>query len=76
MAERAGVSETEYQDYDAGTTIFSLEQNRQAFEPGDTMASLPYAAERIGEFLVEVKLAEKPPQLDNLLQPKFVQAVP
>jgi NitT/TauT family transport system substrate-binding protein len=76
MAERAGVSETDYQDYDAGTTIFSLEQNRQAFEPGDTMASLPYAAERIGEFLVEVKLAEKPPQLDNLLQPKFVQAVP
>jgi NitT/TauT family transport system substrate-binding protein len=76
MAERAGVSEKEYQDYDAGTTIFSLEQNRAAFESGDTMASLPFAAERIGEFLVEVKLAEKPPQLDNLLQPKFVQAVP
>jgi NitT/TauT family transport system substrate-binding protein len=76
MAERAGVSEKEYQAYDAGTTIFSLDQNREAFEPGDSMASLPYAAERIGEFLVEVKLAEKPPQLDNLLQPKFVQAVP
>jgi NitT/TauT family transport system substrate-binding protein len=76
MAERAGVSEKEYQDYDAGTTIFSLEQNREAFKPGDTMASLPYAAERIGDFLVEVKLAEKPPQLDNLLEPKFVQAVP
>ncbi len=74
LAQRAGVSEQEYRQYDAGTTIFTLEQNRQAFKPGTTMTSLPYAAEQISGFLQEVGLAKTPPQLDQLLQPQFVNA--
>jgi len=74
MAERAGVSEAEYSEYDAGTTIFSLEDNRQAFQPGDTMQSLPFAAAQISDFLQEVGLAETPPDLTNLFDSRFVEA--
>jgi NitT/TauT family transport system substrate-binding protein len=75
MSERAGVSEEEYKEYDAGTTILTLEQNREAFKPGTTFSSLPYAAEQISAFLVETGLAETPPDLDGLLQGQFVDAV-
>ncbi len=75
MSERAGVTEAEYKEYDAGTTILTLEQNREAFKPGTTFTSLPYAAEQISNFLVETGLAETPPDLKNLLQGQFVDAV-
>jgi len=75
MAERAGVSEPEYKAYDAGTTILTLEQNKEAFKPGTTMKSLPYAAKEIGVFLQDVGLAKTAPPLDGLLQPQFVDGV-
>ncbi len=75
LAKRAGVSEAEYKDYDAGTTIFTLEQNKAAFRAGNDMASLPYAAGQIGTFLQEVGLAKEPPKLEGLLEPRFVNAV-
>lgn len=53
MAKRAGVSVAEYQAYNAGTKIFTLEENVQAFNPGNNMTSLRYAAEEISKFLVE-----------------------
>lgn len=76
LAQRAGVTEPEYQAYDAGTTILSLEQNKQIFKPGETMESLPFAAQEISGFLQEVGLAKTPPKLDGLLQPQFVNAAP
>ncbi len=76
MAARAGVSEAEYREYDAGTTIFTLEQNRAAMKPGSTMASLPFAAGEISKFLQEVGLAKTPPDLTKLLDPRFVNAAP
>jgi len=74
LAKRAGVSEADYKAYDAGTTIYSLEQNRQVFKPGTTMTSLPFAAEQISAFLQAVGLAKTAPKLDSLLEPKFVNA--
>jgi NitT/TauT family transport system substrate-binding protein len=76
LAKRAGVSEAEYKAYDAGTTIFTLAQNREAFQEGTTMASLPYAARQISAFLQRVGLAKTPPNLEGLLEPRFVNAVP
>ncbi len=76
MAQRAGVSEEEYEAYDAGTTILTLAQNRQAFQPGTTMASLPYAADQISLFLQEAGLARTPLKLEGLLNAQFVNAVP
>jgi len=75
MAKRAAVSEADYKAYDAGTTILTLEQNKQAFKLGTTMQSLPYAAQEISTFLQEVGLAKTPPKLDGVLQPQFVNAV-
>src|SRR5690606_12696419 len=35
MAKRAGVIPEEYLEYDAGTTLFSIDDNIAAFEAGD-----------------------------------------
>ena len=76
LTARAGVSESEYKAYAAGTRLFSLAENRQAFDSGNSMASLPYAARQISAFLQQVGLAKTPPPLEGLFEPKFVQAVP
>ncbi|GAA1502713.1 ABC transporter substrate-binding protein [Sphaerisporangium rubeum] len=70
MAKRAGVSVADYETYDKGTTIFTLEQNRTAFSD-----ELPARAKQISDFLVASKLVDAAPPLDGLLEPKFVMAV-
>jgi NitT/TauT family transport system substrate-binding protein len=76
LAARAGVNEADYKTYAAGTRLFSLADNRQAFQSGTTMASLPFAAQQISAFLQQVGLARTPPNLKGLLEPRFVNAVP
>jgi len=75
MAKRGGVSAADYKSYDAGTTIFSRQQNLDAFAPGSTPANLEYQAQQISDFLVSTGLADEKPPLDGLFEPKFVQAV-
>ncbi|MBO9998395.1 MAG: ABC transporter substrate-binding protein [Cyanobacteria bacterium SID2] len=74
MAKRAGVSIEEYKEYDAGTTIFSLEDNLKAFQPGEDMTALPYAAEKISDFLLENELIQEKPDLSQLFDDRFVKA--
>jgi NitT/TauT family transport system substrate-binding protein len=74
MAELAGVSADDYLTYDAGTTIFSIEDNVAAFTPGDTAANLDHMAGRIAEFLVSAGLVDQQPSLDGLLDPQFITA--
>ena len=75
MAERGGVTPADYKGYDAGTTIFTRQQNLDAFAPGSSPANLEYQAQQISDFLVSTGLADEKPPLDGLLEPKFVQAV-
>jgi NitT/TauT family transport system substrate-binding protein len=75
MAKRGGVSAADYKTYDAGTTIFTRQQNLDAFASGTTPANLDYQAAQIGDFLVSTGLADEKPSLDGLLEPKFVRAV-
>jgi NitT/TauT family transport system substrate-binding protein len=75
MAKKAGVTEQDYTSYDAGTTIFTREQNLAAFASGSTPANLDYQAAQISDFLVETGLAPAKPSLDGLFNPMFVQAV-
>ncbi|MFG2036524.1 ABC transporter substrate-binding protein [Dactylosporangium sp. NPDC048998] len=75
MAKRGGVSDADYKTYDAGTTIFTKEQNLAAFEPGSDATHLDFQAGKIAEFLVNTKLVESKPPLDALIEPKFVKAV-
>ncbi len=74
LAKRAGVNDKEYKEYEAGTTIFSIEDNLKAFESGKDMTSLPYAAEEISKFLVETGLLKEAPDVSKLLNSQFVKA--
>jgi NitT/TauT family transport system substrate-binding protein len=75
MAKRGGVSAADYKSYDAGTTIFTRQQNLDAFATGGTPANLDYQAGLIADFLVSTGLTDKKPALDGLFEPRFVQAV-
>jgi NitT/TauT family transport system substrate-binding protein len=74
MAKKAGVSVAEYKAYDAGTKIFSLQENLQAFRPGNNMTSLRYAAGEISKFLVESGLIKQAPNIDKIFDDRFVKA--
>jgi NitT/TauT family transport system substrate-binding protein len=74
MSKRAGVSVSDYESYDAGTTIFTLDQNLEAFTPGTTNKSLQYVAEQENTFLHDAGFIDKEPDLSKLLTDKFVKA--
>lgn len=74
MAKRANVSVAEYKEYDAGTKIFSLEDNLKAFSPGNDMTSLKYSAGEITKFLVQSNLVKQAPDLSKLFDDRFVKA--
>lgn len=74
MAKRANVSVSEYKEYNAGTRIFSWEDNLRAFQSGQDMTFLPYAAQKISQFLVETGLAKQAPDLSTLFDDRFVKA--
>ena len=75
LVKRSGVSEQEFAEYAAGTTIFTLKQNLEAFSPGTSMVNMPYAADQMAAFLVEVGLAKQKPNLQALFSPQFVKAL-
>ena len=74
MAKRASVSADEFDLYLEGTRFFTLEENLEAFQAGDTMTSMPYAAEQMAEFMVEVGFIPEAPDLEAVLDDQFVQA--
>jgi NitT/TauT family transport system substrate-binding protein len=76
MAKRAGVSEADYQTYETGTTIFTRQQNIDAFTAGTTSANLNFQANSIADFLVSSGLADSKPPLDGLLDDRFINAAP
>lgn len=76
MAKRAGVSPADYRSYDAGTTIFTRQQNLDAFTPGTTPAHLNFQANKIVDFITSTGLADNRPSLDGLFDDRFVKAVP
>lgn len=73
MAKRAGVSVADYEAYDQGTKLFTLEENIEAFTPGDADANLDHQAKKIADFLVSSKLVDAAPKLDGLLDSSFIK---
>lgn len=73
MAKRAGVSTSEYAGYDRGTSIFTRQQNLDAFTPGSTDAHLDFQTRKISDFLVGTGLVDAAPKTDGLFEPRFVQ---
>jgi NitT/TauT family transport system substrate-binding protein len=74
MAERAGVDVSEMERLKEGTEFFTIEQNLEAFSEGDSMTHMPYAAEKMAEFMVKVGFIPEAPPLEPLLDDQFVQA--
>ena len=75
MAKKGGVSDADYKSYDAGTTIFTREQNLQAFTGGGDSTHLDYQAGQIADFLLSTKLIDTKPDLGGLFDASFVKAV-
>jgi len=74
LAKRGAVTVDEYKEYDTGTTLFSIEDNLKAMEPGTDMTSLPFAAQEISKFLTEVGLSAQAPDLSKLFDVRFIKA--
>lgn len=74
MAERASVSAEDFDKYLEGTRFFTLEDNLEAFSPGDSMTHMPYAAEVMADFMVEVGFIPEKPDLEAVLDDQFVEA--
>ncbi|MCU1374750.1 MAG: Aliphatic sulfonates transporter substrate-binding protein [Actinomycetia bacterium] len=72
MAAKAGVSVTEYEDFDKGTTLFSVDDAVNAFEDrkGDP-TSLPEMARRTTPFLVSSGLAKEEADVSGIFLPEF-----
>lgn len=75
MAAKGQVSAADYKSYDAGTTIFTKEQNLEAFASGSDSTHLDYQAGQISDFLLNTKLIEAKPDLTGLFDATFVKAV-
>ena len=74
MAKRAGVSDEDFGRYLEGTRFFTLEDNLEAFSPGDSMVHMSYAAEQMSDFMVGVGFIPEAPDLEAVLDDQFVQA--
>ena len=74
LVRRAGVSDSEYKAYAQGTKIFTVEENLKAFQAGNDMNSLPYAAAKMSAFLSEAGLAKTKPDLTKIFDDRFVKA--
>ncbi|WP_204104479.1 MULTISPECIES: ABC transporter substrate-binding protein [Spirulina sp. CCY15215] len=73
MAKRANVSVEELQRLKEGTKIFTIEENLEAFSPGDSMKHMPYAAKKMAKFMVDVGFIEAAPPLDKIFDDRFVK---
>ena len=75
MAKRAGIPTAEYEQYKAGTTFFSVDQNLEAFSDGDGMQHMPYAAQKMADFMVSVGFIPEKPDMSNLFDPSFIKTI-
>jgi NitT/TauT family transport system substrate-binding protein len=74
MAERASVSDQEFEKYTEGTRLFTLEENLEAFsDGGDDMKYMPYAAQKMSDFMVEVGFIPEAPDLNAIFDDQFLQ---
>ena len=74
MAQRADVTVEELQLFKKGTKMFTIEDNLKAFSDGDNMRHMPFAAQRMSKFMVDVGFIPEAPDLTKILDARFVKA--
>jgi NitT/TauT family transport system substrate-binding protein len=76
LAKKAGVTEAEYTSYDSGTTLFSLEENLKAFDvKTNEPVGLHFTGKQLISYLRDNKFISRSVNLNNILEPKFVEAL-
>ena len=73
MAARADVTVEELQQFKAGTKMFTIEDNLEAFREGDSMKHMPFAAPKMAEFMVSVDFIPEAPDLTSIFDDRFVK---
>ena len=73
MSKRAGVSPAEYKDYDAGTTLFTLQQNIDAFKPGSDLTHLDYASRKSASSSWTTSSSRNRLSTTGVFEPKFIE---
>lgn len=74
IARRANVTVEELGLFQEGVKLFDLEDNIEAFAPGNNMKHLNYASKRISKFLKSnLKNLEKTPDFKKLLNSRFIE---
>lgn len=76
MAKASGVGVETFKTFAAGTTIFTQQQVVDAFTPGTNAKHLNFQAAQIADFILETGLIQSRPNLNGLLDDRFVKAVP
>ena len=56
-----------------GTRFFSVEENLEAFSPGEGMKYMPYAAEKMTEFMLDVDFIQEKPDLEAIFDDQFIK---
>jgi len=74
MAARADVTVEELQQFKAGTKMFTIEDNLEAFSPGNNMKHMPFAAPKMAEFMKSVDFIPEVPNLTKIFNDQFVKA--
>jgi NitT/TauT family transport system substrate-binding protein len=54
--------------------MFSIDDNLKAFSPGTTMEHMPFAAEKMAKFMVDVGFIPEVPPLEPIFNDTFVKA--
>ena len=56
-----------------GTRFFTVEENLEAFSPGEGMKYMPYAAEKMTEFMLDVGFIQEKPDLEAIFDDQFIK---
>lgn len=73
IAYTSGLTLQDFKNYAPQVSIKGLSENLTAFERGETLEFLPYAAEKIYQFLQKNKLIKKSVNIEQILDPIFVR---
>ena len=74
MAARAEITVEELQQFKAGTKMFTLADNLAAFAPGSTMKQMPFAAQKIANFMLDIGFINEVPDLTKILDDSLYQS--
>jgi NitT/TauT family transport system substrate-binding protein len=74
MAKRSSVSVPEYIKFEQGVKIFNIEDNLQAFKPGNNRTSLAFSAEEMKKAIIDLGMTKKTADVSKLFDDRFIKA--